>query len=363
MSFLNGVSFLICTYNSASRITETLRHLAEQELSAGIKCEIILVDNACTDDTALIAENYWKQSDRAMPLRIFREQRPGKNFAVELAFQKAQYCYACIVDDDNRLNNDYLRIGYHLLESNAKIGIIGGPNAASFDIVPPSWFPAYQHCYAVGEQKGYNNGRFEVFADGNIGRNALWGAGMFVRTIIWHQLYSLGFKSLFIGRQGSKNLTAGEDDELCYVAQMLGYEIWYSSKLYLIHHMTAVRLTKSYRNRLFYSSVWSQTRIFAYINTLWGNPIKYLSISNHLKDTAYMIKGVLKRMITLQYVKDLIKWNEVSIMNVNRDMLIIYARIKDMKNVKNYYLDVMDLKKRIDKNAHNIIQSNIADRM
>jgi glycosyltransferase involved in cell wall biosynthesis len=347
-TLLNGVSFLICTYNSVARIEETLCCLAQQQAVANAGWEVVLVDNACTDGTTAEAERCWQALGNPMPLRIFYEPRPGKNFAVELAFQQARYRYACIVDDDNRLSANYFKIGYDLLEANPMIGILGGMNTATFDVAPPEWFPVYQHCYAVGEQKGYKDGQIKTFTDGNIGRNALWGAGMYIRTSLWHQLQQLQFKSLFVGRQGAKNLTAGEDDEICYAIQMIGYEVWYSSKLQLRHHMTAGRLTKEYRNQLFYSSVWSQTRIFAYINTLWGNPSKFLITSNLLKDFVYMLKHLVVLIFSRNYFKALAKNDTFFLMNVSRQALITYAFIRDVPNIKYYYHTVMQFKNRID---------------
>lgn len=354
-ALLEGVSFLICTYNSVARIEETLHCLAQQHAVPSASWEVILVDNACTDGTTVEAERCWQSLGNPMPLRIFSEPRPGKNFAVELAFRQARYKYVCIVDDDNRLSPSYLQIGYALLEANSMIGILGGMSTATFDIAPPDWFATYQHCYAVGEQKGYENGQIKTYADGNIGRNALWGAGMYIRTALWHQLQQLQFKSLFVGRQGIKNLTAGEDDEICYAIQMLGYEIWYSSKLQLKHHMTVGRLTEEYRNRLFYSSVWSQTRVYAYINTLWGKPSKYLVTSNLLKDFAYMVKGVANRIFSIQYAKAVLTNDVLFLMDTKRQLLIAYSFIRDINNTKRYYRTVMDFKKRID--AHFTLKS------
>ena len=48
----SGISCLICTYNGASRLAETLTCLARQVLPAGTPWEVILVDNASTDATA-----------------------------------------------------------------------------------------------------------------------------------------------------------------------------------------------------------------------------------------------------------------------------------------------------------------------
>ena len=49
-----GVSFLLCTYNGAPRLAETLACLAAQETPAGFPWEIIFVDNASTDGSVLL---------------------------------------------------------------------------------------------------------------------------------------------------------------------------------------------------------------------------------------------------------------------------------------------------------------------
>jgi len=56
----DGISVVICCYNSASRLPATLQHIAEQSLDSEILWEIIIVDNASTDNTAEIASTYWQ---------------------------------------------------------------------------------------------------------------------------------------------------------------------------------------------------------------------------------------------------------------------------------------------------------------
>jgi len=46
-----GVSVVICTYNGAERLPETIRHIANQTVPAHIPWEFIVVSNACTDNT------------------------------------------------------------------------------------------------------------------------------------------------------------------------------------------------------------------------------------------------------------------------------------------------------------------------
>lgn len=346
-----GISFLICTFNGASRIAETLTCLAQQAIVPGCAWEVILVDNASTDNTAEQARLCWQQLGTPAKLHTLYEARPGKNFALEQGFQQARYRYVCTVDDDNRLAADYMRVGVAILETNPQVGLLGGRNTASFEINPPTWFAEFQRLYAVGEQISDGANQALPLPDGSVGRNVLWGAGMFVRATLWQELGKYNFQSLFAGRQGTQNLTAGEDDELCYAAQMLGYEIWYSSKLHLRHHMAAGRLTETYRNRLYYSTAWATARLSVYRNILWA-PMgkKPGSALNLLKDILYMAWGIFRQIMSPSYIRALWAKDIHHRMECKRQFLVLYDFAHNFRRIISYYTVVENFKKRAEKN-------------
>ncbi len=55
---------MIPTYNASSLLKETLAHLSHQEFSTPINWEIVLVDNASTDNTIQVAQEYCLDSTR-----------------------------------------------------------------------------------------------------------------------------------------------------------------------------------------------------------------------------------------------------------------------------------------------------------
>jgi glycosyltransferase involved in cell wall biosynthesis len=341
-----GVSFLLCTYNGAPRLAETLACLAAQVVPTGILWEVIFVDNASTDGSSEVAEEVWAALGAPAPLRMLYEPRLSYKAALQRAIGQINYRYACIVDDDNRLDPDYLSTGVALLEKYPQIGVLGGPNTPTFEGSAPAWFPAFQHCYASGPQLNRVGGGFSPLPDGPVGRNVLWGAGMFVRSEIWNQLNACGFISLFTGRQGESNLTAGEDDELCYVAQMLGYEVWYSTRLHLCHHMAAGRLTESYRDRLFYASARAATRLNAYRNALWGRSDGTVG-SNLLKDIGYAALGVARNVCQPSFAKAVLANDRLPLMNQRHTLSVIQDMVCHYGRVQDYYKRVLNFKQRL----------------
>ncbi|MBK6397553.1 MAG: glycosyltransferase [Bacteroidetes bacterium] len=61
---MQGISIVICCYNSESRIKETLEALQMQEVGNDIKWEVLLVDNNSTDKTIEVSEMIWKKRQR-----------------------------------------------------------------------------------------------------------------------------------------------------------------------------------------------------------------------------------------------------------------------------------------------------------
>ena len=341
-----GVSFILCTYNGALQLAETLACLAAQKAPADLAWEVVFVDNASTDGSAEIARKVWAELGAPAPLRQFYEPKLGYKAAMQRAIDHVAYRYACIVDDDNHLDPNYLTTGVALLEQHPNIGILGGPNTPTFEGAAPAWFPAFQHCYASGPQLDRVDGCFTPLADGPVGRNVLWGAGMFVRTKLWQQLRAYGFTSLFTGRQGEANLTAGEDDELCYLAQLLGYQVWYSTRLHLYHYMVAGRLSEAYRDRLFYASARATPRLNAYRNALWGQASGTVR-ANLLKDWWYAVWGIVKSVCQPAFVEALLVNNRLPLMNQRHALAVVLEIARHRRRVKNYYEEVLRFKQRL----------------
>lgn len=324
LSQLDGISVLICTYNGAVRLMPTLEHLAKQIIASTIPWEIILVDNNSNDDTLAHSILQWERCGAPAPLHLLSQPKPGKQFALELAYNAACYSLMCIVDDDNWLQADYLQRGYDIMQADASIGLLGGSNTGAFEISAPSWFPSFQASYAVGEPVTYSVEGKRNLATGEVATGTLWGAGLFIRHAMWRELHELHFKSLFTGRQGDKQLVAGEDDELCFVARLLGYKIWYDEQLRCTHYMTAGRLNEDYLKRLCYASSRAYPTMSAYQRMMALDWPKYHNLTPWLKDWVYVAMRSLRGVLTKTYVKSFFRPNLIFRVQVNQLLLSWY---------------------------------------
>ncbi|RZK60371.1 MAG: glycosyltransferase family 2 protein [Pedobacter sp.] len=241
MEFDIGISVIICTYNGADRIEMTLKHLAEQTFIKPIRWEIIIVDNGSGDDVKDVAKQFWQEHGAiGVQLQITNEEKTGLSFAREAGINVSKYKYIIFCDDDNWLDKNYVSIAYDIISSNNDIGALGGQSTATSTTSLPHWFEKSQANYAVGMQ-GLQSGDITS-------RKFLWGSSIVIRKDLYTVAYKK-FPSLLIGRNG-KNLSSGEDSEMCIRFIMMGFKLYYSDELKFQHFIPENRLTVEYNQRL-----------------------------------------------------------------------------------------------------------------
>ena len=237
----NGISVVVCCYNSERRLPITLNHLINQK-QTDFDWEVIVVDNASTDGTFAISKEILSKVLPADKFKIVTEKNPGLSNARKRGYLTSQYNYLVFCDDDNWLNEDYLRIGFQQMEKNHSIGILGGKGEAVFEKAKPKWFDNYQINFAVGPQSSDSTEISET--------ETVYGAGFIVRKKIFETLDAIGFQSILSDRKGN-DLMSGGDTELCYVCKYLGYKVAYSDKLRFKHFMANGRMSWEYLKKLY----------------------------------------------------------------------------------------------------------------
>jgi glycosyltransferase involved in cell wall biosynthesis len=234
----NGVSVCIPCFNSSARLPETLRHLQRQLVPPDVPWEVILVDNASTDDTSELARNVWGDSI-PIQLRIVPEPRPGLIFARMRAIEQSSYEYVAFVDDDNWVCEKWVALVYELMYTHPTIGACGGCGEPIFEGNSiPAWFRDFADQFATGSQ-GSGPGYVPIT------RGYLYGAGLSIRRSAWIELQLNGFEFQLTGRKGS-TLASGEDLELCYALQLAGWQLWYDPRLTFQHFISIPRMEWGY---------------------------------------------------------------------------------------------------------------------
>jgi glycosyltransferase involved in cell wall biosynthesis len=231
------VSVIICCYNSSSRLAPTLEHLANQKIE-GLDCELLIVDNNCSDDTVDVAREVWSENGSPFTLKLVKENNPGLSNARKAGVLAAQGEIIIFCDDDNWLDQNYVKLAFDLFQKDDRIFGACGFCEPVAEISLPNWFNQYAPFYACGLPQLENNHLL-----------TLRGAGMIVRANILKALYSEGMSHFSSDRRGA-DLSSGGDDEISFWLIRVGGKLVYYESLQLKHFMEERRLTVEYRERL-----------------------------------------------------------------------------------------------------------------
>lgn len=237
-----SISIIICCYNSAKRLPQTLLHIAKQKIPETIACELIVVDNNCTDDTVAVTNSFWKKLESNIPLRIVEEKTPGLSSARHKGVASANYENIIFCDDDNWLDENYVFIAHKLMSSSPTIGAIGGQSELVADEYTkiPNWFQEIATSYAIGKQ-ATNSGIVT-------NKKYLWGAGLVFRKSLYLKAFNK-IPSLLSDRKGSE-LSSGGDSEICARFILMGFDLYYEDELRFKHFIEESRFSDNYKTNL-----------------------------------------------------------------------------------------------------------------
>jgi glycosyltransferase involved in cell wall biosynthesis len=123
-----AVTIIICTYNRASDLEQTLRSLEQLQVPAELPTELIVVDNRSTDATKQVVEDCRPHS---ISVRYIYEPRAGKSHAVNTAFAAARGDVILMTDDDVRFPTDWIACMATPIQQGEAVAVAGGISIAS----------------------------------------------------------------------------------------------------------------------------------------------------------------------------------------------------------------------------------------
>ena len=315
-----GISIVICCYNSEFRVPKVLTYIQNQKFKSQLDWEVLVVDNASTDRTGVVAKQCWTMP--GVELRVVNEPNPGISHARRRGFEEAHFEIISFVDDDNWVEEEWIQKVYDTMYSDMEIGILGGFGTAAFEETPPAWFSSYEESYAVGPQGASSGER----------TTSLYGAGLNIRKSTWDNLQENGFKFQLTGRKGNL-ISSGEDSELCLAVIFSGQKLFYRSDLTFYHFMPPGRLTWEYLMKLTGSFGRADAILMVYVSLTKGyrgfNAMKYQNRFFSLLRTTYDFVKFIPRYISLTFIEkegSKIHLKSVYLLNTLKEKISLYGR-------------------------------------
>jgi len=140
------ITVAICTRNRASSFKVAAESVIPQLTP---EAELLIIDNASTDDTPKISEQFVQARPN---VRVWREQRSGIPFARNAALQQARGDYVLFFDDDELAEPDWLAnyIDFLRTPPTSRLGCVGGPYLPDLEHPPPSWMNSRHANFDLG---------------------------------------------------------------------------------------------------------------------------------------------------------------------------------------------------------------------
>lgn len=119
-----GVSIVIPTYNRAAFLGPTLDSIGQLRIPEGCALEVLVIDNNCTDETALVVASAAHRSP--VPMRHVVEQRQGLCHGRNRGVREARHEWLVYLDDDILVNADWI-LGLHEAATHHAADAVVGP--------------------------------------------------------------------------------------------------------------------------------------------------------------------------------------------------------------------------------------------
>lgn len=266
------LSVAICTYNGAERIALVMEALGRQTRRA-MDWEVLVVDNASTDETARIADQALAHHlpDRG---RRIHEPQPGVMFARRRATLEARAELIAYLDDDNIPAPDYVDQAIAIMQRHPEAGIAGGKVLAQWLGTPtPLGEAAAPFALAIRDRGEQPFAYPEITGGPDT-------AGMVARTALLRTIFTdTHLARKITGRKG-KSLISGEDTAIVIRAHQLGYDCRYEPQLVIYHRLPASRSSLDYLLRLYEGIGRGQASMRPLLDAKAHNPLLALLIAS-----------------------------------------------------------------------------------
>jgi glycosyltransferase involved in cell wall biosynthesis len=265
-----SISIIVCTRNRGAALEQSLATLGKVRIPDGWKIEIILVDNASTDNTAAVAQKIRLEK---MEVRYFFEPRKGKSNALNTGLAQVTGEIILFIDDDVFVAEDWLEQIVHPLLREGCDAVVGKVTLAP-ELVRPwmterhKWWLAQIHDAQLVEST-----------------RELIGANMGLRRSVLQHVPA------FDPELGPGAMGFGEDTLFGWQMMEAGLKIDYVQEAVVVHKFDASRLRRLH----WLDDARKHGQTDAYIDYHW----KHVEVTNpRLTSLWYGIKLKVKRIFS-----------------------------------------------------------------
>jgi glycosyltransferase involved in cell wall biosynthesis len=228
------ISICICTYNRQKFIGACLQCLAAQTLPKE-NWEVIIVDNASTDQTAAIVHQFIADHPQ-LPFRYVYEAQKGLSFARNRSIAEARSTVVCFIDDDAEAVPHFAATIARFMQQQPEAAGAGGRVLPKYSESPePAWMNKYLNGFIGRVDHGEPVRLFQGKMKYPIGCNMTYRKPLL--------LQAGGFNNQLTFR--------GDDKHIYYAVTRLNSQVYFLPDALVYHNIDAHRLTFDNFRKLF----------------------------------------------------------------------------------------------------------------
>jgi len=280
---MNGVSILIPTHNRARILGQTLESLSKMELPSGVPVEVVVVANACTDDTVAVAEAMFAK----LPFqgKCIVEPRANLSIARNTAVRHSQHEICAMLDDDVWVHHRWLKATVAAYRD-PDVAIVAGHIELWWkDVTRPEWFMPMMDSLLT--QKDFGSAPRRMYSPYDAA-----GANFSFRRAVFD---GIGPYVEGLGRTGGNVGLSAEESEFLQRALASGYHMYYFPEVSIKHWVAPTRIEMAYLERVSFANAASRTLIKprfgprAVVRCMGGNAVAY--VLHFLRGVYYRLLG------------------------------------------------------------------------
>lgn len=195
---------------------------------------LIAVDNASTDATGSLLAECERRGD--LPLSVLREDRKGKNRALNAALERARGDLVVLTDDDVLPEPDWLVQMRKAADDHPDFAIFGGAIRPAFPAPLPDWLDPADVSFGVLYAATRS-------ASGPCSADHVWGPNMAIRSEIVER--GLRFDPE-IGPGVSARYPMGSETEFTVRLERHGYRAWFVAGAVVRHIVRPHQISEAY---------------------------------------------------------------------------------------------------------------------
>ena len=236
------ISVVVCTYNRADMLRDTLRSWASVD-QGNWRAELVVVDNNSTDPTRGVIQEFQKRQEKA--LRYVFEARPGLSFSRNKGIEAACGKIIAFVDDDIYFREDWLKQMVSTFECQPEVDCVGGNSIPVFEVPRPAWLTD-DFAMLYGSTLSGETEKRMIFPEHPFGVNMAFRRKVFERV---------GGFNTRLGRI-KQSLLSNEEKELFYRIDRAGMRTHYSPKAVVYHRIPEDRINQQWiLKRVFWQGI------------------------------------------------------------------------------------------------------------